>query len=174
VTVLFNTMFAVLAIVTLCGIVFITRPRQVMHDIPPWGWLPLLVVMAPAQIYSQYLGWRTIFTGRTPTALEISTRQARWPAPLRPFIALVWLANFVIGFGIVVSLSKPQPGRPLAWEDVPLIAILTFWLTFAANVYLLLTIRTLTDDESAVRHISRYHVVIDVVIAGFAAVYYRL
>jgi len=40
------TGFAFLAIVTLCGIVFITRPNFVMHDIPPQMWLPLLVVMA--------------------------------------------------------------------------------------------------------------------------------
>ena len=32
--VVFNTGFAFLAIATLCGIVFITRPKQVMHDIP--------------------------------------------------------------------------------------------------------------------------------------------
>ena len=53
--VLFNTAFSVLAIVTLCGIVFVTKPQDVMHDIPPDGWLPLLILMAPAQIYAQFL-----------------------------------------------------------------------------------------------------------------------
>ena len=48
--VLFNTGFTILAIVTLCGIVFITKPKQVMHDIRPEMWLPLLIVVAPAQI----------------------------------------------------------------------------------------------------------------------------
>src|SRR5262245_17416086 len=65
-TVIFNTFFAALAIITLCGIVFITKPKQVMHDLPPWAWSPLLIVMAPAQIYSQVLAWRTIAAKAIP------------------------------------------------------------------------------------------------------------
>ena len=64
--VVFNTGFAILAVVTLCGIVFITRPKVVMHDIPPQMWLPLLIVMAPCQIYAQFLSWATVLSGQNP------------------------------------------------------------------------------------------------------------
>jgi hypothetical protein len=104
--VVFNTGFAVLAIVTLCGIVFVTKPKGVMHDIPPEMWLPLLLVMAPAQTYAQFLSWSTIFAGKAPTGPAIALRQMKIPGLWKPAVALLWLCNFCVGFGIVVSLSS--------------------------------------------------------------------
>lgn len=69
---LFNTMFAMLSTVTLLGIIFITRPQQPMHDIPPHWWIPLAVVMIPGQLYAQYLSWNTVLRFRTPSPLEIA------------------------------------------------------------------------------------------------------
>lgn len=171
-TVLFNTLFAALTIITLCGIVFITKPKQVMHDLPPWAWLPLLVVMAPAQAYSQLLAWRTIAAGAIPTPPAIAAAQIRFPALLRPLIATVWLVNFGLGVGIVVSLSKPQPGMPMGLGEVLLLTILAFWLSFAANVYLQLAVKTLTDDKRIHGFIARRRLVIDIAVTILAIVYY--
>ena len=69
--VLFNTGFAIVAIATLCGIVFITKPKGVMHDIPPWMWLPLLIVMAPARILRRFcLGLRSLLGKPQPGPLS--------------------------------------------------------------------------------------------------------
>jgi hypothetical protein len=173
--VLFNTGFAILAIVTLCGIVFITKPKQVMHDIRPEMWLPLLIVMAPAQIYAQPLSWATVFAGKAPTGPAIAVRQMKIPGPLQPAVALVWLCNFFIGFGIVVSLSKPDPGNPAPpLAAVVVVTIIAFWLAFAANVYLLLAVRTLTLNEYALHRVWRFRLWIDHAMVLFATIYYRL
>ena len=173
--VLFNTGFAILAIVTLCGIVFITKPKQVMHDIRPEMWLPLLFVMAPAQIYAQFLSWSTILAGIAPTGPAIAVRQMKIPGALKPTVALVWLCNFCIGFGIVVSLSKPHPGNPAPpIAAVMIVTAIAFWLAFAANVYLLLAIRTLTLNENVLRRVWRFRLWIDLAMILFAIIYYRL
>ena len=174
--VLFNTAFAILAIVTLCGIVFITRPRAVMHDIRPEMWLPLLLLTGPAQIYAQYLSWTTIFAGNAPTGPAIAVRQVRIPGLLRPAIAALWLCNFVVGFGIVVSLSKPHAGNP---QPPPLAAIVIvtmigFWLAFAANVYLLLAVRTLTLNERVLHRVWKFRLWFDLAMVVTGAIYYRL
>ena len=173
-TVLFNTGFAILAIVTLGGIVFITRPQQVMHDVPPWMWLPLLIVMAPAQTYSQFLAWATIFSGQLPTGPAIALRQPTVPSTFRLLVGVMWLLNFLIGAAIVGSLAKPVPGRGIVMAEIVLVGLLTFWLTFAANVYLLLAIRTARRDEALLDCIWRWRIAIDIVIAVGAIVYYRL
>lgn len=173
--VLFNTGFAILAIVTLCGIVFITKPKQVMHDIRPEMWLPLLVVVAPAQIYAQLLSWATIFAGKAPTGPAIAVRQMKIPGPLKPAVALLWLCNFCIGFGVVVSLSKPHPGNPAPpLAAVVIVTIIAFWLAFAANVYLLLAVRTLTLNEYVLHRVWRFRLWIDLTMVIFATIYYRL
>ncbi len=173
--VIFNSGFAILAIVTLCGIVFITKPKQVMHDIRPEMWFPLLILMAPAQIYAQLLSWSTIFAGKAPTGPAIVVRQMKIPGPLKPAVALLWLCNFCIGFGIVVSLSKPHPGNPAPpFAAVVIVTIIAFWLAFAANVYLLLAVRTLTLNESVLHHVWKFRLWIDLAMVLFATIYYRL
>lgn len=173
--VLFNTGFTILAVVTLCGIVFITKPKNVMHDIPPWMWLPLLIIMAPAQIYAQLLSWSVIFAGKTPTGPAIALRQWRIPGFLKPIVALIWLCNFCIGVGIVVSLSKPHPGQPAPpTAAIGIVVVLAFLLAFAANVYLMLAVRTLTEDEYVLHRVWRYRSWIDLSMAVLAIVYYGL
>jgi len=171
--VLFNTGFAILAIVTLCGIVFITRPKVVMHDISPVMWLPLLVVMAPCQIYAQFLSWATVLSGQNPTGPAIASRQKRVREVLRPLVAFFWFCNFCVEFGIVVSLSKPHPGDPpLASAIVGL--TLDSWFAFAANVYLLLAIRTCTRNKELLDRVwrARFPIALSMAIAG--TVYSRL
>jgi hypothetical protein len=171
--VVFNAGFSILAIVTLCGIVFITRPKQVMHEISPEMWLPLLIVMAPAQIYSQFLAWSTIFSGRPPTGPAIAMRQAPIPSALRLLVATWWLLNFAIGFAIVVSLGKP-PGRPVHAVALFIVAAIAFWLSFAANVYLLLAVRTLTTSEEPLNRVWRWRIAIDLAMTAVAVLYYGL
>ncbi len=172
--VLFNTGFSILAIVTLCGIVFITRPKQVMHEIAPEAWLPLLIVMGPAQIYALCLSWSTVFAGIAPTALAIALRQRNVPRPAQPALAWLWMCNFVIGFGIVVSLAKPNPGNP----QVPPAAIMfafavAYCLASAAHVYLLLAIRTLTAKEDVLNRVWKHRAWINAAMATVGAIYYR-
>jgi hypothetical protein len=173
--VLFNTGFAIVSVTTLFGIVLITKPKEVMHEIPPWMWLPLLIVMAPAQIYAQLLSWSAILTGIAPTGPAIALRQMRIPGLLKPAVAMLWLFNFCIGFGIVVSLGKPHPGNPpppVAFTGIVL--VVAFLLAFAANVYLLLAIRTLTQSQNILHQVWRLRLLIDLAMAVFAAVYYGL
>jgi hypothetical protein len=173
--ILFNTGFAILAIVTLCGIVFITKPKEVMHDIRPEMWLPLLIVMAPAQIYAQFLSWATVLAGKIPTGPAIALRQIQMPYALKPAVALIWACNFCIGFGIVVSLSKPHPGNPApALAAVAIVVVIAFWLAFAANVYLLLAVGTLTSSESVLNRVWKLRLWIDLAMVVSGIVYYRL
>ena len=173
--VLFNTGFAILAIVTLCGIVFITRPKIVMHDIPPEMWLPLLIVMAPAQIYAQYLSWSTVFSGIIPTGPAIAVRQMKNLGLMKPVVALLWLCNFLVGFGIVVSLSKPNAGKPPpSLTEIVVVLTIGSWLAFAANVYLLLAMRTCTPREQVLHRVWDLRYWISLAMGGFGAVYYGL
>jgi hypothetical protein len=173
--VLFNTGFALVAVVTLFGIVFITKPKEVMHEIPPWMWLPLLIVMAPAQIYAQVLSWSTILDKTAPTGPAIAMRHFTVPYIFKPSVALLWLCNFCIGFGIVVSLSKPDPGNPAPpMAAVLIVVVVAFLLAFPANVYLLLAIRTLTESEKLLHQVWRFRLLIDLLMALFAAIYYGL
>lgn len=173
--VLFNTGFAILAIVTLYGIVFITKPKVVMHDIPPWMWLPLLIIIAPAQVYAKCLSWLTIFAGQAPSGPAIAVRQKKIPRLLKPVVALLWLCNFCIGVGIVASLSKPHPGNPASpLAMVVLVAAITFWLAFAANIYLLLAVRTLTLNELVLHRVWKARLWIDLAMTVLGMIYYRL
>jgi hypothetical protein len=171
--VVFNALFAVLAITTLAGIVFITRPQQAMHDIPPWMWLPLLIIMAPAQLVSQYWAWRTIFSGQEPTGPAIAVRQQAIPYALKPTVALMWLLNFFIGIAIVASLSKPHPGAPPSVAAILFIGLIAFWLAFAANLYLSLAIRTVTENRELLERVWHYRVWIDLAMAISGVAYYR-
>jgi hypothetical protein len=173
--VLFNTGFAILAIITLCGIVFVTKPKGVMHDISPEMWLPLLIVMVPAQIYAQFLSWSTVFAGQIPTGLAIASRQVEIPGFLKPLVSLVWLCNFCIGFAIVVSLSKPHPGKPPpSVTVVSLVMIVGSWLAFAAIVYLLLAFRTCTQNEYVLHRIWNLRIWIGLTMGACGAIYYGL
>ena len=172
--VLFNTGFAIVAVVTLFGIVFITQPKQVMHDIQPEMWLPLLIVMAPAQIYAQLLSWSTIFAGKLQPDQPSQVRQIRIPGPLKPAVALLWLCNYCIGFGIVVSLSKPHGNAALPLALVVIVTVIAFWLAFAANVYLLLAVPHLTLKEHVLHRVWRFRLWIDLAMVLFATIYYRL
>jgi len=172
--VLFNTGFAILVIVTLCGIVFITKPKVVMHDIPPGAWFPLLIVMAPAQIYAQFLSWSTVFAGRIPTGPAIASRQMRIPGLIKPIVALLWLCNFFIGFAIVVSLGKPHPGNPPpSLAAMVFIAMLGSWLGFAANVFLLLAVRTCTPKEDVLHRVWGLRFWIALAMGVCAVIYYH-
>lgn len=171
---IFNAMFAVLASVTLVGIVFITRPQQPMHNVPPSWWIPLAVIIIPAQLASQYFTWYTVWRGDTPSPLAISRNCPAMPSIIRPLVAIVWAANFLIGFIIVVSLYKPAPGQNLDWTVLPLLVFITFSLTCCANVFLMLFARTATDNENWIDLAWKFRIVIDIAIAIAAIVYYKL
>jgi hypothetical protein len=172
--VLFNTMFAILSTVTLVGIVFVTRPQQVLHNVPPNWWIPLMLIMVPSQAACQYLTWKTIFSREVPSPLDISRNQPALPTLLRTPVALLWAANFLIGFVIAVSLYKPNPGKNIELDVLILVAFITFALTTAANVYLMLFARTATSNEKVIHLTWRFRIVIDVVIAVTAIVYYKI
>jgi hypothetical protein len=172
--VLFNTMFAILSTVTLVGIVFVTRPQQVLHNIPPNWWFPLMLIMVPSQAACQYLTWKTIFNREVPSPLEISRNQPALPTFLRAPVALLWATNFLIGFIISVSLYKPNPGKNAGFGLLILVAFITFALTTAANVYLMLLARTTTSNQSLIQLTWRFRIVIDVVIAVTAVIYYKI
>ncbi|MDB4778023.1 hypothetical protein OAG68_01040 [bacterium] len=172
--VLFNTMFAILSSVTLIGIVFITQPQQVMHDIPPSWWIPIMLIMIPTQFISQYLTWKTVFRGEIPSPLAISKNQPDILPLFRPAIAFVWFANFLIGFVIVVSLYKPGPGQNLGLGISLFILFITFALTTFMNVYLMLLVRTLTAKQETIQLIWHLRIVIDVAVAIVAIAYYKI
>jgi len=172
-TVLFNTAFAVLVIVTLGGIVFITKPKQVMHNIAPELWLPLLIIMTPALVYSQFLAWRTILSGEVPTGLAVARRQVAIPSLLKPVVAVVWLWNFGIGCVIVISLSKPNPGVQLTPVDYLLIAAFTALLTFPANIYFILAVKALTSDDLTLKRVWTLRFLVDLALPVVAVLYYQ-
>ncbi len=172
--VLFNTMFAILSSVTLIGIVFITRPQQVMHNIPPSWWLPIMLIMVPSQFGAQYLTWKTVCCREIPTPFAISKNQPAIPSLFRPAVAFAWAANFLIGLVIVVSLYKPAPGQNLGLGFVLLLAFITFALTTFANVFLMLLARTLTANEKLIELIWDFRIVIDAAIVIVAIIYYKI
>lgn len=172
--VLFNTMFAILSTVTLLGIVLITKPQQVMHNVPPSWWIPLTLVMVPSQLLCQYLTWKTVFRKEVPSPLVISQNQGTPPALLRPLLAFLWASNFLIGFVIVVSLYKPNPGNNVGWGVLLLIAFITFSLTTIANVYWMLLVRTVTASEKLIKWGWHFRIVVDLAITITAVVYYKI
>ena len=172
--VLFNTMFAILSTVTLLGIVFITRPKQVLHNVPPEWWIPLLVIMMPSQGYCQFLTWRTVFTRDTPSPLEIARSQKTPKLFFRFPLAFLWAANFLIGFVIVVSLYKPAPGNNGGMTGMLFVGCITFGLSCFANVYLMLFVRAASSSDATLRKVWDFRLVIDVAIAFTAVAYYRI
>lgn len=171
---LFNTMFAVLSTVTLLGIVLITRPQQVMHNVPPSWWIPLTLVMVPAQLYCQYLTLSTVFGKEVPTPLAISKRMGKPPALFRPLIGFLWGVNFLIGVAIVVSLYKPVQGQNVGWVMMLLLSFIVFSLTSCANVYWMLFIRTLTSNEKTIMLAWHCRFLVDLVITVTAIIYYKI
>ena len=167
-------MFAILASVTLIGIVFITQPQQVMHNIPPGWWIPIMLVLVPSQCLCQYLTWKTIFSGQTPSPMKIAENQFAPPWFLRPILSFLWAANFLIGFVIVVSLYKPAPGNPLTVTTLFLLAFIAYALTTFSNVYLMLLARSMTSNEFLITWTWRFRYLIDALIAITAIVYYQL
>lgn len=172
--VLFNTMFAVLSTVTLLGMVFITRPQQVLHNVPPEWWIPLTLIIVPSQVICQFLTWKTVFKKEIPTPVAIARHQKTPPQYLRLPLASLWLANFLIGFVIVVSLFKPDPRVNVGTALMLFVAFITFSLTTVANVYLMLFVRTATSNEKWMASVWRFRLVIDLAIAMTAVIYYRM
>ena len=169
----FNAVFSLLVTCTLLGIVFITRPQEVMHDIPPSWWIPLALIIIPAQIMAQTVTWYTVWHREVPTPLAISRRFPRLPSMVRPLFSLAWAANFLIGFAIVVSLHKPGPSQEPDWWLLPLVLFIAFSLTSLANVYLMLFARSASSSEGFASAIWRYRYIIDILISVVAVLYYR-
>ena len=151
--VLFNTMFAILSSVTLLGIVFITKPKQVLHNVPPEWWVPLMVLMILSQTYCQFLTWRTVLGRNIPSPLEIANGVKAPVWLFRYPLAILWVAFFLIGFAIVVSLYEPPPGNRAGWTGVLLMAFIVFALTSFANVYPMLLVKTMTADDAILKKV---------------------
>jgi hypothetical protein len=92
--------------------------------------------------------WRVSFRGNHPWAFETAQRQWIAPVPLRPIIALWWLAHFAIGVWFALGTTALiKPGDPLAMH------VLNFLITtsygFAANGYLILSVCAMTRSQGA-------------------------
>ncbi len=170
----FNTMFAVLSTVTLIGIVFITQPQQVMHNVPPSWWIPIMLVMVPSQCLCQFLTWKTIFKRQIPSPKNIAENQFDPPTLLRPVLVVFWSANFLIGFVIGVSLFKPAPGNPINMPILLLLAIVTFALSTFTNVYLMLLARSLSSNQFVIDWTWRFRYLVNAMVAITAIAYYKI
>jgi len=170
-----NTIFALLSSVTLIGIVFITRPQQVMHDIAPHWWVPLMLVMVPTQVASQYLTWNTVYLRQIPSPLNISGNQPGIPSTLQPVVALFWTAGFFMWFAMLVTFYNPPPtpDGAVIWPLIQL-ALLSFAFTSMAYVYLMLFARSITQREELIDYIWRRRWIVKAMIAIVAIVCYKI
>ena len=169
----FNLMFTVLATVTLLGIIFITRPKVAMHNIPPSWWIPVALVMLPGLIASQLFTYRAVFREREiPTPLQVAATYRVPPAPARQLTSLFWFGNYLISFVILVSLYKPDANRNIDLGALALVAVISFFLSTAANIYLMLFTRTISDNELLHQVVWRGRHVFTLAIALVGFVYY--
>lgn len=170
----FNLGFALLATVTLLGIIFITQPKAPMHNVPPGWWIPIACLMIPGLWASQLFTWRTVRKKTTPSPLEISAQHRIPSTTFRPLLASFWFSNYVIQFVILVSLYKPDPNRQFEIAGFLVVLLVTFFLTTIANTYLMLFTRNFTTSEWIIHKIWKVRHCFTVLIALVGIVYYCL
>ena len=144
---LFNCMFAALATVTLLGIVFLTRPKQTMHNVPPSWWIPISCILIPGLVTIQILTWLALRNGKTLSPLEIASMHKLPPKAVRPLLSCFWFSNYVVIFVILISLYKPDPNRGFEIASLVLATVISSFITTTANTCLLLFTQTVSDSE---------------------------
>jgi hypothetical protein len=91
--------------------------------------------------------WHVAFRGNHPWALETAKRQRLMPVPMRPIIALWWLAHFACGAWFSLSstlMFSPDERLPVA----ALSLFMGFCYGVATNGYLIIGVCALTTSQS--------------------------
>lgn len=169
---LFNCMFAVLATVTLLGIVFLTRPKQPMHNVPPSWWIPISCIFIPGLVATQSLTWRTFRNGKTLSPLEIVKTHRSPPASIRPLLSCFWFSNYVITFVILISLYKPDQNRGFETSSLLLATIISSFISTTANTFLLLFTRSISDSDELIQRVWLGRHAFTLAVAAVGILYY--
>jgi len=106
-----------------------------------------------------------------PLPPELALSQPRWPLLLRPVATCWWLAHFA---GVLAVGQLTERGleavRPTDWrQDAArwgLIAFILFGASYAANVYLLMTITSLRRSRRAVELLWRTRFPLDILLTA--------
>lgn len=109
--------------------------------------------------------WLAVVRGYQPVAVYAALRQPRWPTALRPFVAIWWLAHFLLGAfgGFSVEVAANQSGA--TGETAVALMVVVVLYTLAANGYLAQAVAAIGGSERAVRTVWRWRVLIDFAIA---------
>ena len=134
--------------------------------------LAALAVSGLAEGYCIFLAYGS-FGSRRPVGVSfapaVALRQKRLPVPLRPVAAVWWLAHFALGVALAFGThSGGHDGSGWRGDEIASAAALSFGLTYAANLYLLLGVSALTRSERAVWMAWRFRVLVDLGVVAAA------
>lgn len=136
---------------------------------PDFYWLVaawILAVLAEAA----FLYWlkSSLELGFRPFVPEFALEQRRWPLALRPVVCCWWVAHFMLAAGSLwvverLMLDTDAGGLHLGWRIVTLVTFV-WMLTHCSLLYLFLAVTALRHDESLVRLLWRWRVLIDLLL----------
>ena len=171
---IFNCMFAILVTVTLLGIIFVTRPRQPMHNVPPSWWIPIACIYIPGLTAAQVFTWRARKAGKALSPMEIALTYRVPTRRYNPLLCCFWFSNYLITFVILISFYKPDPNRGFEIGAFILVTVISSFITTIANIFLMLLTRSISDNEWLTQTIWKGRHIFTLAIALLGIIYYHV
>lgn len=131
------------------------------------------IVLLPVSVLGE---WRFLGALRSmlgthhhPLATALAMKQRLWPAPLRPLVAIWYLAHFVVASVLLLSLQHKITGASASiYARGAWCAAITFVGSFTSNLYLVLAARSASLGEGAIRAVWQKRIAIDATVALIA------
>lgn len=125
------------------------------------------VIVSVIDLWFAVLVFRCYSRRMPALPLAVAVRQPLLPIALRPLPAAYWCAHFVAGAVLVMTLHRDagKPDARLAWADIAFLTIFSYVLTYAANIYLLAAIASLTRRPAVLALAWRLRLLIDLLVA---------
>jgi hypothetical protein len=130
----------------------------------------LLLVTLPLSVQCLFLVGRALTRGSLPFGPAAARHHPRWPAPLRPPIALYWLGHFLLAAALAHGFHVTG-GRSIF--PTSLAILLAFVLTAAANVCLVFAIAAVAPRSPWIDRVWRSRLLLDAAVTFIAFFFAR-
>jgi hypothetical protein len=135
----------------------ITEPKREDLLIPL-----LLIPLVALELYAVYLIFRSLFRKSGPFGPRTASQHVRFPLPLAIPVSIYWFCHFLSGIILALIVSIAPPARE---ENPYQIFFISFVLTAAANVHLLLSVAAINPKSTFIDKLWRHRFLLDVLMS---------
>lgn len=109
--------------------------------------------------------WRAVLDGSFPAPVSAALSQWLWPKPLRPVIALYWFTLFAFAAVTIIGFERTSTNGEATDGSF---YVVMFFFTLASNGCLMQSLAALGLEESTLRRVWKWRILIDVGLLAIA------